>query len=171
MSSTTSDKHRKALVKGLIKWCEKHKSTCPNARNYLDMLTTETYTDDNLNEINDQFACPCEICDGPHYTVDCFSHQDETQCDECGTVCKNSQALHEHLDQWGNCPYSVECEICEERHYTSECPWCKTCAFRREKCNCNDVPSPSLSSPTAPTTTAPTTTAPTTTAPTTRLES
>jgi hypothetical protein len=142
MSSTNDDKHLSALVKELMKLCTDYSLTCPNAERYLDMLSTGEYTENDLDEIIEQFSSSCEICDRPHCTDVCPHRQEETQCDECGTVCENSRALNEHRDQWGNCPLTNECDNCGEIHYTSDCPWCKTCVLRREKCKCNDVPSP-----------------------------
>jgi hypothetical protein len=148
MSSAAPDKHP-ALVERLTKLCKEHSATCPTARKYLDMLTMRKYTDDDLNEIIEQFDCPCEICNGPHYTEVCPILQEETQCDECGTVCENSRALHEHRDQWGNCPFSIECANCEERHYTSDCPWCMECAKKSNECKCKSHESvPSSLAPT-----------------------
>ena len=173
MSSTKDDKHLSALVEELTRRCKDHCSTCPNASTYLRILMTGCYTIKDLDEIIEQFACPCEICHGPHYTDNCPHRQGETQCYECEVLFSTPQAFYKHHDQWGNCPLTIECYDCGERHYTSDCPWCMTCAFRRKECKCNDVPSPSLSSPTTAPTTAPTTTPPTTppttTAPT-RLE-
>jgi hypothetical protein len=121
MSSTKPDKPILEFVNRLKQLCEKH-MTCPIASKYLDMLNTGDYTKEDLDEIVELFADSCDICRGPHSIDHCPTLQVDIQCPYCEENFSNSCMYHEHLDQWENCPCSIECDHCGERHYSSDCP-------------------------------------------------
>jgi hypothetical protein len=148
MSSTAPDKHP-ALVKKLKTLCEKHKFTCPTARKYSDILNTGVYTEEDLNELIELFAVPCDMCSGPHSLNHCPILQGETECPYCEETFPNSHMFNKHLDPLGNCPCSIECANCGERHYTFDCPWCMECAKKSNECKCKSHESvPSSLAPT-----------------------